>query len=362
LVSTPPHLAFVLEQTLGHITHTANLKAALADDPAARISWLPIDYHSRDRWRRLPLLSRNWTVSASLLARRSLARLERREPVDGYFFHTQVTALGALDLMRARPAIVSLDATPLDFDTIGAAYGHRAGGPLAGLKHRLTRTTFHRATRLVAWSEWAKRSLVDDYAAPAERVSVIPPGTDLSLWAGERPSRPAGTPTRILFVGGDFTRKGGADLVAACAPLLGERCELHVVTREAVAPRPGLVVHHNVTPNSSALRELYAAADVFALPTYADGLPLVIAEAMAAGLPVISTPVGAIGEAVEHGATGYLVTPGEVGELRSAVTALVDGPELRRRMGRAGRAAAEARHDARANARRARDLLLGMVD
>ena len=93
-MAAPPHLAFVLEQTLGHITHSANLRAALSDDPAARISWLPIEYQSQDRLRRLPLISRNWTVASSLMARRELIRLARQGPIDAYFFHTQVTALG----------------------------------------------------------------------------------------------------------------------------------------------------------------------------------------------------------------------------------------------------------------------------
>jgi glycosyltransferase involved in cell wall biosynthesis len=360
-MAAPPHLAFVLEQTLGHITHSANLRAALSDDPAARISWLPIEHQSRNRWGRLPLISRNWTVASSLMARRELSRLARQGPIDAYFFHTQVTALGALDLMRERPTILSLDATPLGFDTIGEAYGHRAGGSLAGVKHRLTRTLFRRAAGFVTWSAWAKRSLVDDYGIAAGRVSVIPPGTDLSLWATERPARSADEPMRLLFVGGDFTRKGGADLLEACAPLLGDRCELHVVTREAVAPRPGLVVHHGVAPNSPALRRLFAAADAFALPTHADGLPMAIMEAMAAGLPVISTPVGSIAEAVEPGVTGYLTPPGAVGDLRAAVTTLVEQPDLRRRMGQTARSIAERRYDAHANARRVRDLLLDAV-
>ena len=347
--------------TRSDMSRSANLRAALSDDPAARISWLPIEYDSRDRWRRLPPISRNWTVASSLLARRELNCLARQGPIDGYFFHTQVTALGALDLMRERPTILSLDATPLGFDTIGDAYGHRAGGSLAGVKHRLTRALFQRAAGFVTWSAWAKRSLVDDYGIAAERVSVIPPGTDVSLWMTERPVRSDEEPTRILFVGGDFTRKGGADLLEACAPLLGDRCELHVVTREAVAPRPGLVVHHGVAPNSLALRRLFAAADVFALPTHADGLPMAIMEAMAAGLPVISTPVGSIAEAVEAGVTGYLTPPGAVADLRAAVTALVEQPDLRRRMGQAARRVAEQRYDAHANARRVRDLLLAHV-
>ena len=102
-----PHLAFVLEQTLGHIAHTANLRAALADDPAAAISWLPIAYDAHRRLSRLPL-PLNWTVTASLMARRQALKVDRRRPVDAFFFHTQVTALGALKAAGAAGLLLGL--------------------------------------------------------------------------------------------------------------------------------------------------------------------------------------------------------------------------------------------------------------
>jgi glycosyltransferase involved in cell wall biosynthesis len=142
--------------------------------------------------------------------------------------------------------------------------------------------------------------------------------------------------------------------------LLPDRCQVDLVTHAEVPARPGVTVHR-AGPNSPELRRLYAEADVFALPTYADGLPMVIMEAMASGLPVIATPVGAIAEAVEHGQTGLIVQPGAVAELRAALVSLIEQPAWRQAMGRTARQRAEEQLDAHANARRIRDLLLAAV-
>ena len=85
---------------------------------------------------------------------------------------------------------------------------------------------------------------------------------------------------------------------------------------------------------------LYARADVFIFPTFGDTLPIVIMEAMASGLPVVTTSIGAIGEEVEHGVTGFLIPPGDSHSLAEATLRLVVNPDLRHKMGRAARLAA----------------------
>jgi len=87
-------------------------------------------------------------------------------------------------------------------------------------------------------------------------------------------------------------------------------------------------------------------ADVFLLPSYAEGQPLSILEAMAAGLPVISTPVGSIAEVLEDGTNGYLVPPGDVDALAGAMTALGGDAALRLQMGQRNRQDARERFDA----------------
>jgi glycosyltransferase involved in cell wall biosynthesis len=78
----------------------------------------------------------------------------------------------------------------------------------------------------------------------------------------------------------------------------------------------------------------FKRADVFVLPTYAEGTPISMLEAMAAGLPVVSTPVGGIPDVVEDGVEGFIVKPGDVEALADRLARLINDPERRRRMGR----------------------------
>jgi len=92
---------------------------------------------------------------------------------------------------------------------------------------------------------------------------------------------------------------------------------------------------------------LLAAADLFCHPTLAEAFGLVIAEAMASGLPVVASRVGGIPEVVSEGETGLLVPPGDAGALAGAIDRLVDSPRLRRRLGAAARKRAVERFDVR---------------
>jgi glycosyltransferase involved in cell wall biosynthesis len=128
--------------------------------------------------------------------------------------------------------------------------------------------------------------------------------------------------------------------------LLG-RAELDVVTREGVAEEPGVRVHRGLSAGSEALQRLYREADAFVLPTLADCHSIASLEAMASGLPVVTTRVGANPEIVEEGETGFLVEAGDAGALARALTALVDDAGRARAMGQRGRRRAERLFDAR---------------
>jgi glycosyltransferase involved in cell wall biosynthesis len=237
-----------------------------------------------------------------------------------------------------------MDATPLNFDTIGGPYAHRpsAIGRIESVKNALTRRSFDRARRLVVWHQWGKQSLVEDYGAPSDKVAVISPGIDMERWNFPRHDFHSGL-VRLLFVGGDFARKGGHILLGAMRQGLGALCQLDIVTRDPVdiGGVPNVRVHHGVGPNAPALIDLYAQADVFVFPTLADVLPLAIMEAMASGLPVVTTNVGAIGEQITDGVTGFLIPPDDVNALCTCTMRLAEDPTLRRGMGIAAREAAE---------------------
>ena len=89
--------------------------------------------------------------------------------------------------------------------------------------------------------------------------------------------------------------------------------------------------------------ELLAGSQVFVLPTKWEGFPISILEAMRAGLPVIASDVGGVREAVGEGETGFLVPRGDAATLRARLEMLLKQPDLRARLGAAGRRRYEAR-------------------
>jgi glycosyltransferase involved in cell wall biosynthesis len=337
-------IGFVMEQTLGHVTHTQNFRQWVERDPEVKATWIPVLYDDPEAWGLGPLV-RNWTLRASLRARFQIRSALRAERLDVLFFHTQVTALFAQGLMAKIPTVVSMDATPLNFDSIGIPYDHRPSifRQVELFKNALNRRTFHCARKLITWHKWGKQSLIDDYRVNGDKVVVIPPGIDLDRWHFPRPNVPATSgPVRLLFVGGDFRRKGGDTLLAAFARDLMAHCTLDIVTREKVntGGLKNIRVHHGLGPNAPELMALYASADVFVFPTLADTLPIVVMEAMASGLPVVTTMVGAVREEVDEGVTGFLIPPNDAEALGQATLHLVTNPELRLKMGAAASRAA----------------------
>lgn len=366
---TKVRAAFVAEQVLGHVTLYENLRRHVAEYPTVEPTWIPIHQRLHGPGRLLPVWRSNWSVQASWRARRALKSALAMHPLDALFFHTQVTALFSVPLMERIPAVISLDATPLNYDSIGEHYGHRAagGGRLDRQKYALNCRAFQAAAALVTSSRWAQRSLVHDYGVPPRRIQVLPPGPAPEFFAlGRRrtadTAAPADRPVRVLFVGGDFARKGGPLLLECFSQALADRCELHLVTGADVLRGPNVYVHRGLRPNSPELCALYAQADVFVLPSLADCFPNALLEAAAAGLPIVTTTVGALGEAVLDGESGRLVPPGDGASLHHALASLVDDPARRARMGQASYALARGRFDSRRNGRALLDLIVRVAE
>jgi glycosyltransferase involved in cell wall biosynthesis len=180
----------------------------------------------------------------------------------------------------------------------------------------------------------------------------------------------------IVSVGRLVEKKGFADLIAACATVKDAghrfRCVIHgdgplrAELARAVAST-GLtdsVTLAGACPHAEIRRAL-AQADVFALtPIVADdgdrdGLPNALLEAMACGLPVVSTAVAGIPEAVIHDETGLLAQPGDVAAIARHLIALLTDDELCRRLGVQARQACTEHFDRERNARRLASLLVG---
>lgn len=355
-------LGLALEYSLGHVTHAQNLQTHLSGLPSMQSRVIRLSYDARDQWwQRLPGVRSNWSLRASLGARIFL--LKHLTGTRGLFFHSQVTSLLSTDLMHRIPSVVSLDATPLQYDQLGASYKHATGSAgVERLKKRLNVRSFTAASNLVTWSEWAKASLVNDYGIASSKVTVIPPGIDVQTW--HFPERDLHQPVQLLFVGGDFYRKGGATLLAAwerLSPKVRQRATLNIVTKTENIRQgiPSVHLHYGLVPNSPELKGLYRAASAFVFPSDGDCLPLSVLEALASGLAVLTTDVAALPEAVEHNRCGLIIPPGDVMAWSSALEQVITDHANRTAWGREARVVAESRFDANVTYKRLVRVMAG---
>jgi len=196
------------------------------------------------------------------------------------------------------------------------------------------------------------------------RLRLIHHGVELDRFV-PAPRPDTGTPVEILSVGRLVEKKGFPDLLRACARLKEAgsppfRLRIHgdgPLREELGALRDELGLADEVELlgecDTDEVLRAYQRADVFALTPCVtadgdrDGVPNVIVEAMACGLPVLTTDAGGIPEAVRHGTTGLVAPPRDVAAISEALELLVTDGSRRRSMGEAGRRLAEERFDVR---------------
>ena len=204
-----------------------------------------------------------------------------------------------------------------------------------------------------------------------DKLHVVRLGVDAVAY---RPREPAvrrscpGDPLRVLFVGRLVPEKAPGALVEVAALLRDSGIDVVVdivgtgPLRKALAEA---IVSYGVADRVRLAGPLgqdelplrYAAADVFCLPSLAEGLPVVLMEAMASGLPVVTTRLSAIPELVSNGVSGLLVPPGRVEELADALATLDGAPARRDELGAAGRRRVLSEFDPDRNAARLAALL-----
>jgi glycosyltransferase involved in cell wall biosynthesis len=211
---------------------------------------------------------------------------------------------------------------------------------------------FRRADHTIFLGEAGAREAATRWAVPEHKVSTIPNGVDLELfspWRGPDSADhwPELAPGYCLYVGTLRPRKG-VDLLLRALVDVDLRCVIAGDgptrgTLELLAKELGLserVLFLGSVPHAE-LPELYRKAAIFVLPSRADTMPLVLLEAMACGTPPVATSLYSVPRLVKHGHNGFLVRPGDVDGLHTAIQDLVADEALRDELGRNARATVE---------------------
>ena len=197
------------------------------------------------------------------------------------------------------------------------------------------------------------------------RFHVVRCGIDLSQWTYRAPVS-AEPPLNLLAVGRLSREKGFALLIDAVAQLRTEGVSLNLrlvgdgplrSDLEAASRDISECVTLTGELPPAAVREELGRADIFCLPSFSEGLPVSIMEAMAAGVPVVTTWVAGIPELAENGVTALAVPPARADALADALRTLSADPALRQRLAEAARHRVEQLHDQRANGEQMASLL-----
>jgi glycosyltransferase involved in cell wall biosynthesis len=210
--------------------------------------------------------------------------------------------------------------------------------PLTGRQRKRWLEAEHAAYRAAACvltrSDHARRSLIEEYGVPPERAVTVGGGVNIAWPEVAAPL----TSHRVLFVGHELERKGGLEVVRAfeCVRRRIPDAELYLVTRHRGPAGPG-VRYLTDRLTRAAITDLYRSASVFAMPSHCETWGDSLLEAMACGVPCISSWRDAIPEIVVDGETGLLVEPGDVTALAEALERLLLDEPLRRAMGVRGR-------------------------
>ncbi len=308
-----------------------------------------LDFHLA-RWRRV----------TSAWALRQVQELRGTRRVDALVVNTQSVALDLASVAREVPTLVCLDATfeqlrRSPWFSLNRVAGWFTPLTLAPIRAR-ERAVFASATRLIGWSQVVVDSLAREYGVMAERLGVLPPSLDLRQWRRTGSGHVREGRPELLFVGGDFVRKGGPLLLEAYARGLASMADLHLVTETAVTPPAGIRVHRGLTQGSPAWCERWERASVFAFPSRLETFGIVLLEAMAFEVPVVASPVGVAPELFGDGAAGWLLPPeARAEDLRERLVEVLKDPDAASARARCGRARVERDFDLATNTGRLAD-------
>lgn len=393
---------FFIEYGMGHKTHHRFLEEHLDRDPRfdptlIRLYWMDDLADWLGRYHLLPFADGGldfWTWWVFQFKRQQVRYLLRRydpDELDLVYIHTQTAATSILDLPKHVPTVVSIDLTwKLAFQE-----SRYHNSPLLRATLELERRIFERSDLVVSFSDWAAASVIDDYRIPASKVKVVrngvtlpPPMTGLrnghspnghggknghASANGHRNSHVSGNGhvsanghygangngkhtsgedlLKLGFIGNGFLRKGGDLLLKVHQEQFADLAHLTLVTGDPPKGHNGLrnVEVRTEVPWVELMTSVLPGFDLFVFPTRFDYSPYAVIEAMTAGVPVISTRVGAIPEMIEDGVGGFLIEAGHEGSLADRMSWALEHRAQLPAMGERGRERAAAHYAAETN-------------
>lgn len=297
---------------------------------------------------------KRWLSAARLAFATSPKGLKNRLWQLFYFLQAGVLA----DFMR-REGVVHLhnhfgnsscSVAMLASEMAGVPFSYTAHGPMEFFEphHWRLDAKIARASFVSAISHFSRsQCMLFSDASHWERIKIVHCGVDPSIYGLDRATRaPA---KELMFVGRLAGIKGVPLLLEALHRLKEKHPDAHLTLVGDGPERKSLEaqvrqkdLHGAVTflgyLGQAEVAEQLNKSDVLVLPSFAEGVPVVLMEAMAAQLPVIATRVAGVQELVENGVSGYTPPPGDLNTLVAALDQLLSDPELRARMGQAGRA------------------------
>lgn len=264
-------------------------------------------------------LRASWQHSAAILK-----QLQQRPRVD--FIYVQ--GLTGLEMLKQKAKGLTLPPVGVNF------HGLEMFQPTQGVKDKLAAMQLRRLVRFcfsradVVFTFGGKvRTIVEDLEVPAQKIIESPLGVSREWLANE--TKACHSPLRALFVGRYERRKGITQLNEVMRSTVAQvPVEFHLagpLPAEAQLHHPAIHYHGAISDRQSLL-ELYRSCDLLLLPSLAEGMPTVIAEAMASGLAVLATDVGAVAQLVNE-ERGWLLPPGDAAAMTRALLAACKHPE-----------------------------------
>ena len=228
----------------------------------------------------------------------------------------------------------------------GASFGEQYSVASDGWKRKI-RYLLEKSDAVICLSESWKTALMK--IAPAGKITVIKNAISLPFLSDRQ--KKENKSINIVFLGLIGERKGIFDLIKVLSRLIAEECNIHLTVggngdiKRLINEIEKNGLKNNVTYAGWIVGndkdELMRNTDIFVLPSYGEGMPMTILEAMSYAIPVIATNVGGIPELIKDGETGHLIEPGNLDQLLEKMKKLIEDENMRVSMGKKGRETVE---------------------